>query len=324
MKFKEKCSNGILTVKVKAGYYEHIDEEELKNFEKNLPKGFLNPCEIRNNMAEYQGPLGISLSEYLKSPIRKRTFFIIAAKAVAAMEQAQQRHFKLSNICISPEHVYINISTREINFIYLPLENTVREGGFKSFFRNFIYSVIPYDNEDGEFGLRFFNYLNSREKLTFRDVNEYIAGEDFQAVRAVRSYKRDKAIRRSEQSDTSFLSSFGDNEMAGVMFSEDVQEYTSDFPMLRSTSSSLKAEINKPVYRIGKDRIYADFFIGSNPAVSRNHADIISKEGCFYIRDLNSTNGTYVNNVRVSDIDEIEIHEGDIIRFANEEFVFGK
>lgn len=129
---------------------------------------------------------------------------------------------------------------------------------------------------------------------------------------------------KTDRGETSVLSEFHMTEIAGVMFSEDEQDYISEFPVLRSTSSSLKAEINKPVFRIGKDKPYADFFIGQNPAVSRNHADIISREEHFYIKDLNSTNGTFVNNERVTGKNEREIHEGDIIRFANEEFIFGK
>ena len=323
MKFKEKCSNGVLTVRIKAGYYEHIDQMELRAFENNLPRGFLNPVEIRNNMAEYQGPVGITLQEYLKTPISKRTFFIIAAKAVAAMEQAQQRHFKLSSICQGTEHVYINISTREIYFIYLPLENSAGKGGFRSFFRDFVYSVIPREGEDSEFGLRFFNYINSREKLTFRDVKEYIADEDFQAVRAVRSYRREERKGEKNRKATALLPELQSKQRAGLLISEEEKRYTSVYPVLESTSSKLSGEVNKPVFRIGKDKAYADLFIGGNTAVSRNHADLITRDGRYYIRDLNSTNGTYVNNVRITG-EETEISGGDILRFANEEFIFRK
>lgn len=42
-----------------------------------------------------------------------------------------------------------------------------------------------------------------------------------------------------------------------------------------------------------------DIVISSN-AVSKNHAKITYKDGGFYIEDLNSTNGTYLNGVKVS------------------------
>ena len=52
--------------------------------------------------------------------------------------------------------------------------------------------------------------------------------------------------------------------------------------MIRSKTSECMT-IDKPMFRIGKQREYVDLFIGENTAISRNHANIIECEGQYYI-----------------------------------------
>ena len=80
--------------------------------------------------------------------------------------------------------------------------------------------------------------------------------------------------------------------------------------------------INKPVFRIGKEKSYSDYFVANNNMVSRSHADIISRGERYFIVDLNSKNKTFVNGTPILAQQETEIHDGDAIRLANEEFEF--
>lgn len=41
-----------------------------------------------------------------------------------------------------------------------------------------------------------------------------------------------------------------------------------------------------------------------------------------FVKDENSTNGTYVNGNRLTPNEEVQVFDGDIITFANEEFEF--
>lgn len=53
--------------------------------------------------------------------------------------------------------------------------------------------------------------------------------------------------------------------------------------------------------------------------ISRHHAIITSKDGCFNVCDVNSLTGTYVNNNQISSIDIID---GDLIKLGDKEFKF--
>lgn len=94
------------------------------------------------------------------------------------------------------------------------------------------------------------------------------------------------------------------------------------YPYLVRMSNRDKVEVNKPVFRIGKERSYVDYFVANNNAVSRLHADIIKKGGTYYLRDNNSTNHTFVNGVMIDVNQERELYDGDALMLANEAFEF--
>lgn len=93
-------------------------------------------------------------------------------------------------------------------------------------------------------------------------------------------------------------------------------------PRLRRMKTGEEVSVNKPVFRVGKEEGYVDYLISDNPAVSRSHADIITRDGHYYIYDNNSTNKTYVNNIMIPSLRNVEIEEGSHIRMANEDFIF--
>ncbi len=57
----------------------------------------------------------------------------------------------------------------------------------------------------------------------------------------------------------------------------------------------------------------------NNPAVSAQHAIITRFDDSYRLKDLNSTNGTQVNNVSITDV---ELKDGDKIRFGSVVAVF--
>ncbi len=60
-------------------------------------------------------------------------------------------------------------------------------------------------------------------------------------------------------------------------------------------------------------------FVIQDPLVSRNHAEIKFESDSFYLIDLNSTGGTFLNNKKIS---ESKLFSGDIILLANVPIMF--
>ena len=94
------------------------------------------------------------------------------------------------------------------------------------------------------------------------------------------------------------------------------------YPKLVRVLTNEIIEINKPVFRMGKERSYADYFVDNNPAVSRNHCDIIVRGTRCSVMDLNSKNRTFVNGRVIPIRQEVELRNGDTLTLANEEFKF--
>ena len=80
----------------------------------------------------------------------------------------------------------------------------------------------------------------------------------------------------------------------------------------------------EPVFRIGKERSYVDLFIGDNSAISRSHANIITRDGAYYIMDTNSTNHTYVNGSLIPSNQQVMLTDMDELTLANELFTYHK
>lgn len=93
-------------------------------------------------------------------------------------------------------------------------------------------------------------------------------------------------------------------------------------PHLIRKKNNEKISLNKPVFRVGKERSYVDYFIGDNTAISRSHANIINRNGEYFIVDTNSTNHTYVNGTMINSNEEVRLSHGAKIRLANEDFEF--
>jgi len=79
--------------------------------------------------------------------------------------------------------------------------------------------------------------------------------------------------------------------------------------------------IDKDDFIIGRLEGHADYVIKNN-AVGKLHVQLIRRDGAFYVRDLNSVNGTYINDVRIESNKDYEIKENDILRIANCEYGF--
>lgn len=94
------------------------------------------------------------------------------------------------------------------------------------------------------------------------------------------------------------------------------------FPYLIRKNTFDRIDINKPVFRIGKEKSYVDYFIGDNNTISRLHADIISRDNRYYLKDNNSTNHSYINGSMVQGNQEAELFDGAVITLSNEDFEF--
>lgn len=84
-----------------------------------------------------------------------------------------------------------------------------------------------------------------------------------------------------------------------------------------------KVSLDKESILLGRLRGQVDFVVDS-VKVSKLHAEIIQRNGSYFIKDLNSKNGTYINgsSQRITSGELYELVNDDRIRIADIEFVF--
>lgn len=99
----------------------------------------------------------------------------------------------------------------------------------------------------------------------------------------------------------------------------DEEQYV--YYLLRKKNNE-KIVINRPIFKLGKEKNYVDYCIDDNVAVSRNHAEIIIQNGEYYIRDNDSLNHTYINGTMIPVKENVVLYEEDVIFLANEAFIF--
>ena len=85
-----------------------------------------------------------------------------------------------------------------------------------------------------------------------------------------------------------------------------------------------KVPITRSEFLIGQysTNRQVDFAIYNNRKVSHQHAVIITNNGRCYLRDDRSTNGTWLNGIRLEHGKTVLLHDGDEIRLYDETLIF--
>lgn len=353
MRVKSKAKDYQLIVKVKTSFGEAIDVKELDKFSRVFLRGFLRPKLMKKNLIEYTGPIGISLYEKLKQPISKREFLFILEQIVVAIEKLNVNQLSINNLIMDIQHVFINEVTKEIQFLYVPMTSGQINSNIIEFIESVVYSAKPSDNRDSELTSRFVYFFRSLTPLDIDKIEKFIAKEDRSVVNIIRKknprqsgfmtdkpqhYYEHYGNRKQMRSDDDATEVLEDDEKTGLLNEEDEQtglleEATGllyeknvpvHYPVLFRIITEEEISVNKPVFRLGKERSYVDYFVTNNIAVSRSHADIITRGNQYFVKDLNSKNHTYINGKEIPAHCEIEIHDGDYLKLGNEEFIFRK
>ena len=324
-KFKVKYKDSKIIVKEKLDKDERINQREVDILNSKIIRGIMKPTIDGERKLCYLAPIGVTLEEYLGSGISKNDFFLVFAQILEVTKSVDRNSFNINNLVMNLKYVFVNKATKEVHFIYQPITSQKISSNLASF----LYSVADNTRLDLKEDLKPLNemmaFIRGLNVVTATAVENYILKVYPQIYKQVKRqkpgqsetlvgsdvyYRRNEWDKRKQQYDdeaTSLLTNINQSQ---------------NYAYLIKKNSFDRIDVNKPVFRIGKERSYADYSVMNNNAVSRLHADIINKNGVYFIKDNNSTNGTFVNGVRIQSNIEVEIFDGNTITLANEEFDF--
>jgi hypothetical protein len=152
--------------------------------------------------------------------------------------------------------------------------------------------------------------LTTREYSLWKGLNNTPEEDsDHEEIKA--SPKEEETVIQEDYNPTCLLS--------------DIVEQPEDTPKIFLKSSDEEQYssicIEEFPFFIGKLRKNVDYCLEKN-VVSRYHAKLTMEEDKYYITDLNSTNGTFVNERLLTSYEKMEIMWGDRIALANLNFEF--
>lgn len=343
MRIKSRIKDNRRNVRIRFAGTEELNAREIEFLSKKPMMGFFTIKQLGKRVLEYTGPDCIALAERLKKPLTKSEFFLIMAQISDSVRKVKNNNLYAKNIYLDLKYVFFNEKTKEVLFIYLPIGSSFMGADFLSFMSAIVYSAQPCDNQNPEYISNFAFFIRNLDGFDAGKIDEYIMSEDRSVMNKIRKSEPTfkKAKEFDEISEDDYNSQTGklaeedplEEEGTAILAADESSDYEASNGLETLDKSSARASLlrvltqekialNKPVFRIGKERSYVDYFVSDNNAISRSHADIITRGSRFFIMDLNSKNRSFLNDEPLAPNCEVEMFDGDKIKLANEDFVF--
>ena len=278
----------------------------------------------------YRSASAVNLNVFQNAALEKRALFSLLAQLCNLVREMNVYKLYPGLLVLNPRYVYVTNDLR-LQMLYVPL---AQGGGYADLLR-FAQSVVlaakPASGADEEAFGRLMSFLRGQDYFDAESISQFIGREQRSASRmeasepAILEPAPVQIFTRPEFSDVGDQTTM----LGSNPFPEDYEDQgdgggtiSMHNPRLIRVSTQDTIIIDKPVFRIGSGSSEADCIISDNRFISRRHADIINREGRFFVRDLNSRNGTLINGSRLQANNDTEIFDGDTLCLADENFSF--
>lgn len=376
MKMKVRNQRSRILVKVKLSPEDEISQRELKALWGSSIRGFLAPKRMRRKQLLYNGRQAVPLDCFVKTPVTRYEFYFIMAQIADAVRKIESNKLFLNNLVLDLRYVFINETTKELQFLYLPVVSNHVCVDVRGFMESVIYGLAFDPNGGTDYVAQFADFLRNMEPYSPDQVCDYILKREKDISSRIgrvghSGFFTDKPadyythyghpdhanaddtclLQNEDQNETTLLNTGGSREAGETALMQEKDNYApegtvlldeesttllkdeavsqkadsiswNDHPYLIRLSADEKISLCKPVFRLGKEKDSVDYFVYGNNAVSRAHADLVTRGSRCFVMDCNSTNKTYINDREVPAKIETEIHDGDILKLANEAFEF--
>ena len=166
-----------------------------------------------------------------------------------------------------------------------------------------------WSKDSGRKGIRFFMEGRKRKQLQMEEYRE-----------AVRQRMNERSVFAVAEETHYNEEPVTDSEEFGrTIYVEETA--VAKTVALYKEDGEMVASLEKFPFVIGKKKENVDLVINDYSA-SRIHARITQEEGGYFIEDLNSTNGTFKNGLRLQPYEKRKLECGDELRFGKTEYVY--
>ncbi|MDR0287436.1 MAG: FHA domain-containing protein [Clostridiales bacterium] len=227
----------------------------------------------------------------------------ITRKIEEIITLSKEINITLDDICFDYGGIFIDPSFTKISFLQLPYSGQNKQNGILD-----LYKLLSL-NMDWE--------NNKSIDLTVTEILQIISEwENAEDEKIVNEYQleRIKTILITYEKDKdrfANLFKFGQDLLSGRSKSNNKLILFGN-----NLLNGIDTEIKGRLLKIGRDNNWADIGI-NNLIIGRKHAEVYIDNGKYFIKDLNSVNGTYINKMRINSLEKIKIGINDVIGFGD-------
>lgn len=222
------------------------------------------------------------------------SFMVICANLFADIIDVKGNGFlSCQNIDISFERIYVDTATYKVSLVYLPVAQRLFDdsSSFENELRTSLIKLIQ--------GI---STLSTPKTVQF-------------ATNLANGTLSIESIHTSIKSGKVPTSSFHNHPVLDTSGNQGQMKLVA-----MNAPTRIEIVVTKNEFTIGKKAELVDGVVSFNRMISRSHCKVTKNGTQYFITDLQSANGTFVNHVRVQPNQPHPIKSGDIIRLANSDF----
>lgn len=258
-----------------------------------------------------------SLNEYLRTTTLNKWMFGQLLEHVLAGIREVERQMDKDKLVTDLKYVMVNSVTREVRFMYLPVQYWDGRADFCAFCRNLVYAQKTNfaQNEDTSYVREFLTITQKGIGLSLVDLEAYVT--DLNGQKDKKEQKRCVFCNRNFPIYQKFCSICGNSldapppvyEPAVQKLQSSVSESNKESKSDSDTEAALMGEIycerTGGSYKLLRQQVcigrsvHADVRIEGNLNLGRMHAYLKKENGKIYIKDNHSTNGTFVEKKKL-------------------------
>lgn len=231
----------------------------------------------------------------------------IFKKLISCVWISEKYLLSTNKIVLDKEYVYVNPGDLEIKLIYLPskdYENTMQKS-FKELFLGLMFSVKLEFIENDSRLKRIILYLQSEvfDIMVFDSM--------LKTMKIAKGHKKHRWFKKNFVKPNATIKEISNPEEGTILMSKE-----KEYPILVFKEKAVI--INKASFLIGRSKQMVDYAIPEALSMGRVHMELITESDGYYIIDINTKNGTYINGERIKSQKKYPIKKGDSIQLANE------
>lgn len=303
---KNKKGTQLLTNKL--GKFERLNQEEWKILINGTVQG-LAPVLVEQGWKKQSVHINCTgwypLTAYMNNNLDAETALSFVWGTLRIVYDCERYGLRMDKLCWDPSQIFVD-SKGVLTMVYWPVVTLDQSAyGPLQFYYSF-YPILSTSGIDPQILSQYYGYFYQRNVFDFTSF--------YQLVQSINErWRMNKHRQRKEREKEEHRESIqsGRPKMLNSVWLERVDTHE-------------KIQLDRDEVRIGRDKSQCAMALADIDGLSRRHALIVNRNNQYYIKDLGSKNGTFLEDIRLEPHSMVKLSDGSALRFGNTTFLFHK